>query len=102
MRQVASPAVPVGMGGGAMTQEFLQGLIVGFLAAGLLGFLLGRVRFYRKAMGAADRPQAVTTKKTPREVVSASSRAGCFLVVWLVFFLAAVAGLAYLLFEYVL
>jgi hypothetical protein len=90
------------MAGGTMSPDFVQGLIVGFLAAGLLGFLLGRVRFYRKAMGAADRPQAVTTKKTPRQVMSASSRAGCFWVIWLVLLLVVVAGSAYLLFEYVL
>lgn len=85
-----------------MSQEFVQGLLIGFLAAGLLGFLLGRVRYYRKMVGVADRPQAVTTKKTPREVVAASSRAGCFLVFWLVLLVAVVAAGVYLLFEFVL
>lgn len=85
-----------------MSPDFVQGFVVGFFVAGLLGFLLGRVRYYRKMMGAADRPQAVTTKQTPRQIMTASSRAGCFWVIWLVLLLVVVAGSIYLLFEYVL
>lgn len=83
-----------------MSQDFVQGFLIGFVAAGMIGFLLGRVRYYRKMMGAADRPQAVTTKQTPRQVMAASSRAGCLWIVWLVLLIAVVAGCVYLLFEY--
>lgn len=70
-----------------MSEDFCTGLLVGFLAAGVMGFLLQQFYLSYKKMTEATRPQVIvaTTKKTPAQVVTSSIQAGCLLVVTILF-----------------
>jgi hypothetical protein len=61
--------------------DFYFGVLVGFLAAGVVGFLLQQFRFLYKRVKEANEPQKIvhTTEKSPRQVVTSSVRAGCIL-----------------------
>ena len=79
------------------SSDFCFGIFVGFVAAGILGFVLQRMLFLYKRVAAADKPQKVfhETAKTPSQVVNSSVRAGCMLVLLTV----VVIGICY--FSYV-
>jgi hypothetical protein len=81
-----------------MSSEFCTGLFVGFLVAGILGFVLQQLRLAYIRMGRARRPQQVRidTSETPVQVVASSAGAGC----WLVFLLSAIAALLVLILRY--
>lgn len=80
-----------------MSADLAMGLAIGFIAAGILGFVLGRVRLYRTKMLAANKPMTVKTEKSPRQAMADSSRAGCLMMLWLLILVGAVAGGLYLL-----
>ena len=79
--------------------EFCSGVLVGFLIAGILGFVLQQVRFAVKKVGDAGRPQQVKidTEQTPAQVVSSSIGAGC----WLVMIVLIVVALLWLALNYI-
>lgn len=67
-----------------LDSELCYGFLLGFLTAGVLGFIFQRLRMLTKQAGAADRKVAeVETKKSPREVYMSSMRARTELAVWL-------------------
>ena len=67
-----------------LDSELCYGFLLGFLTAGVLGFIFQRLRMLTKQAGAADRKVAeVKTKKSPREVYMSSMRARTELAVWL-------------------
>ena len=59
------------------------GIVIGFVVAGVLGFVLQQILFLVKRVQAADQPQKVfhETAQTPSQVVGASVRAGCTLFI---------------------
>ena len=61
--------------------DFCTGLAVGFVAAGILGFVLQQAYFAFKKVKAAYEPQKVIHKaeKTPNQVMAGSVRGGCVL-----------------------
>ena len=63
--------------------DFYFGVVVGFLAAGVVGFVLQQFRFLYKRVKEADEPQKIVhkTAKTPNQVVASSARAGCMLFI---------------------
>lgn len=54
-----------------MDSTFTQGFLAGFLCAGLIGFLFGRLRLAIKRVGSPGKPQSVSssTKKSPLHVL---------------------------------
>jgi hypothetical protein len=78
--------------------DFYVGVFVGFLAAGVMGFLLQQMNFLFKRVRAADEPQKVvhTTDKTPNQVVRSSARAGCLLFL-LIIGVIAICVVAYMM-----
>ena len=70
--------------------DFLAGVVVGFLIAGILGYILQRIRLSQARMGASGRKQTVRmeTDRAPIEVVrdSATGAVSCF--VWIIILLA--------------
>lgn len=64
---------------------FWTGFLVGFLVAGVLGFLLAQARFFWKSFKAASRTQVVTinTKESPLQVMMKSFQAGFILLLML-------------------
>lgn len=80
---------------------FWAGFVAGFLAAGVLGFVLQQLRFQHKKIGALSRPQEVKLEieKTPGQVAmgSASGACGCFF--WTVVLIAVLFGFMWLTFQ---
>ena len=61
--------------------DFVTGLAVGFVVAGIMGFMLQQAYFAFKKVKAAYEPQKVIhkTEKTPNQVMAGSVRGGCVL-----------------------
>lgn len=87
-----------------LSQDFSWGFITGFVAAGVFGYIFGRIRLAQKKMGAAGKPQTVSQKtdKTPRQVVNDSIWGTLSLLFWLAVFIAVLGGAFYWLIEYAL
>jgi hypothetical protein len=76
-------------------------MLVGFVLASFLGFVMGRIRVAKGKMGARRRPQTVAqqTSQTPDQVVRSSVAAALSFFLWVVALLA-VAGIALLVVYY--
>lgn len=74
--------------------DICYGFVLGFLTAGVIGYILQRLALLRQRAGQANkRVTLVETKKSPREVYVTSVRAQTEIVVWIiVLFLLAVAA----------
>jgi len=60
------------------------GFLLGFLTAGVLGFVFQRLTLLRKKAGQADKKVTVVeTKQSPRQVYRASVRAQTEMIVWI-------------------
>ncbi len=73
--------------------SFLLGLALGFLVAGIIGQILGRITKARNAMGDPDKPMKVATTNTPRSVMASAAKASQTCLLWsfiLVLFVAVV------------
>jgi hypothetical protein len=59
--------------------DFCTGLAVGFVVAGILGFVLQQANLAYKKVKAAYQPQKVfhETAQTPNQVMAGSIRGGC-------------------------
>jgi hypothetical protein len=70
-----------------VNEDFCSGFLIGFLAAGIMGFLLQQFYLAYKRMTEANRPQVIVaaTRRTPAQVVGSSIQAGCLLIVAIVF-----------------
>ena len=81
--------------------SFFTGLILGFVIAGVLGNILGRIRRARGGMRAPDNPMSVRTTGTPRQVMSGAAAAFRTYLFWgfilIVFVGLLLAGLIALL-----
>jgi hypothetical protein len=77
--------------------EFFGGVVVGFLASGLLGYVMQHRRAAKGKIGAHKKPQKATvdTDKTPQEVVKSSRIATLHYVLW-----TLVLGLVLVLFAW--
>jgi hypothetical protein len=80
---------------------FFEGFVAGFLAAGVLGFLLQKIRLAQKRAGAYRRPQKVVleTDMTPLEVVRDSAAGGLSCAVWVLILIAVMAAVLFLTFR---
>ena len=80
---------------------FVTGLLVGFVMAGALGYVLQKRRVAKAKMGASKRPQTVALKtdKTPEEVVKSSRIAGLDFVLWTMAVALVLLGFIWLTFR---
>ena len=63
--------------------DLCYGFLLGFLTAGVLGFIFQRLRLLSKKAGQAGKKVAlVETKQSPREIHRASVRAQTEIVIW--------------------
>ncbi len=71
---------------------FWNGFLVGFLAAGILGFLAAQARFFWKRFGQVSRTQTVLlhTQESPLQVLMKSLQAGFILLLMLAALVLAV------------
>lgn len=78
--------------------DLCYGFLLGFLTAGVLGFIFQQLRMLSKKAGAADRKVAeVETKKSAREVYRTSARAKIERVIWFILLIVVAVGAAILL-----
>jgi H+/gluconate symporter-like permease len=78
--------------------DLCYGFLLGFLTAGVLGFIFQQLRMLNKKAGAADRKVAeVETKKSAREVYRTSARAKIERVIWFILLIVVAVGAAILL-----
>jgi hypothetical protein len=76
--------------------SFVLGLALGFLVAGIIGQMLGKISKARNAMGDPDKPMKVATTNTPRSVMTSAAKASQTCLVWsfaLVLFVVVVIAL---------
>jgi hypothetical protein len=78
--------------------DLCYGFLLGFLTAGVLGFIFQQLRMLNKKAGAADRKVAeVETKKSAREVYRTSASAKIERVIWFILLIVVAVGAAILL-----
>ncbi|HEY64746.1 MAG TPA: hypothetical protein G4O02_09245 [Caldilineae bacterium] len=70
--------------------------LVGFLVAGVAGFIFGRIARWNFERRATKYPMVVFTRETPADVIRRSRRASMRLVLWL-FILGIYAALVLLM-----
>ena len=76
--------------------ELCYGFLLGFLTAGVLGFIFQRIRMLRKKAGAANMKIAeVQTKETPRKVYMSSIRAQTELAFWILLILVIIVAVVW-------
>jgi hypothetical protein len=81
--------------------DLVIGAVLGISIAGILGYILGRIRWARGRVGAANRPQSISfqTSQTPIQVVRGSIAAffsclfwGVVLILFILVVIAAIYG----------
>jgi hypothetical protein len=80
--------------------DLVIGAVLGISVAGILGYIMGQIRWARGQVGAASRPQSVghQTAQTPLQVVRGSIAAFFSCIFWtiiLILFLIVVVALIY-------
>lgn len=78
--------------------SFLFGFLFGFIAAGMMGWMLQRIQKARNAMRDPDRPMKVATANTPRSVMASAAQAGQTCITWTFFLLLFAAGVLLVLY----
>ena len=75
--------------------------LLGFVVAGIFGFVLQKLRAAQKKVGSYKKPQSVTqeTDKTPLQIVKGSIAAFLGCVLWAVLLAALLALIAWLTFS---
>jgi hypothetical protein len=77
--------------------DLCYGFLLGFLTAGVLGFILQRmVLLRRKAEQASKKVALVETKQSPREVYRASVRAQTEMMIWAVLLIVLVIAVVWI------
>ncbi len=61
----------------------MPSFMVGFLAAGVAGFILGKIQRWNREIWSIRRPMSVSTKGTPADAVKKSCLAVITLFLWL-------------------
>ncbi len=82
--------------------SFFFGFILGFLVAGVLGWILQRVRQTMQDMGAPNRPMMIATNRTPNDVVRASGAAFWRLIGWFFLLFCGLGIAGWLLYQVLL
>ena len=78
--------------------DLCYGFLLGFLVAGVLGFIVQRLLLLRAKAGAADKKVAVVeTKQSPKQVYMSSMRAKMERAIWFILLIAVAAVAAFLL-----
>jgi hypothetical protein len=73
--------------------DLCNGFLLGFLTAGVLGFVTQRLLLLSKRAAAADKKVAtVETKHSPREVYRNSMRAQMEMVIWFIVLIVVVVA----------
>ena len=73
--------------------DLCNGFLLGFLTAGVLGFVTQRLLLLRARVGQADKTVAVVeTKQSPREVYRSSMRAQMEMAIWFIVLILVVVA----------
>ena len=73
------------------------GFLLGFLTAGVIGFIFGRILLLRKPAAAAGKKTAfVETKASPKEVYMTSIRAQTETIFWILVLIAIVIAVVWI------
>lgn len=77
--------------------DLCNGYLLGFLTAGVLGFIIQRIRLLNFRAGQANKKVAVVeTKLSPREVHRASMKAQMEMALWFILLILVVVGVVWI------
>ena len=76
--------------------DLCNGFLLGFLVAGVLGFIFQRIRLLNFRAGQANKKMAmVETKQSPRETYRSSMRAQMEIFVWIIVLILIVVAVVW-------
>ncbi len=76
--------------------DLCNGFLIGFLVAGVFGFIFQRLLLLsRRATQASKKLAVVETKQSPKEVYMSSVRAQTELMIWIFLLILVVAGVVW-------